>query len=82
MDIRQLSLQKAGRTFVFRYAAGREDEVVEEIIRMAEDPSAEVDWLDAARLGFQITQHALAECCRQSRAEAAPAREGPCSNIP
>ena len=83
MDIRAITLEKKGVTYVFRYAPGREEEVVGEIIRLAEDPAAEIDWLDAARLGFQITQHALAECCRKSsRLAAAEAREGPCSNCP
>ena len=82
MDIRALTVTKGGLTYVFRYVPGREDEVVDEIIRLAEDPSAGLDLMDAARLGFQITQHALAECYRQSIGVAAEAREGPCSNRP
>jgi hypothetical protein len=82
MDIRELSLKKSGLTYLFRYVSGREDEVVNEIIRLAEDPSTDIDWLDAARLGFQITQHAMAECYRQRNGAAVEAREGPCSNYP
>ena len=83
MDIRAITLEKKGVTYVFRYAPGREEEVVGEIIRLAEDPAAELDWLDAAQLGFQITQHALAECYRKTPAVAVKAREGPsCSNYP
>jgi hypothetical protein len=79
MDTRELKLEKSGIKYIFRYAPGHESEMVEEIIRLAEDPSAGLDWLDAARLGFQITQHAAAECCRHATATA-EAREGPCSN--
>jgi hypothetical protein len=83
MDIRAIAMVKKGVTYVFRYAPGREEEVVGEIIRLAEDPAAYLDWLDAAQLGFQITQHALAECYRKSSPPAAAkAREGPCSNCP
>jgi hypothetical protein len=80
MDMCELNLRKEGRTYVFRYAPGCEGQVVEEIIRLAEDPASDLDWVDAARLGFQITQHALADCFRQSALQTVPAREGPCSN--
>jgi hypothetical protein len=81
MDIRTLSLEKNGLKYVFRYVPGREGEVVDEIIRLTDDPGSGLDWLDAARLGFQITQHAAAECYRQPLSPAV-AREGPCSNHP
>ena len=79
-DIRELNVRKDGQTYVFRYAPGGESQVVDEIIRLAEDPASELDWLDAARLGFQITQHAMADCYRQTAAPTAQAKEGPCSN--
>ena len=82
MSIRVLSLVKGPTTYVFRYASGCEGQVVDEIIRLAEDPSTGLGWMDAARLGFQITQHALAECFRRDSGVATPAREGPCSNCP
>ena len=82
MDTRTLTVAKEGVTFAFRYVPGREDEVVDEIIRLAEDPRTGLGWMDAARLGFQITQHALAECFRRDSGVATPAREGPCSNCP
>ena len=79
MENRAITLEKKGVTYVFRYAAGREEELVGEIIRLAEGPAARIDWLDAARLGFQIAQHALAECCRKSslpaHAKGAPKRD-------
>jgi hypothetical protein len=79
-DIRVLNVRKDGQTYVFRYAPGCESQVVDEIIRLAEDPDSRLDWVDAARLGFQITQHAMADCYRDTAVQAAPAREGPCSN--
>jgi len=80
MDTCVLNVKKGGVTYVFRYAPGAEGQVVDEIIRLAEDPASELDWVDAARLGFQITQHAMADCYRETLAQTAPAREGPCSN--
>jgi hypothetical protein len=82
MDIRVLSVHKPDLTYIFRYVAGCEEQVVGEIIRLAEDPASDLDWLDAARLGFQITQHSMADCFRQTLAQAAQAREGPCSHSP
>ena len=75
-----LSLKKGATTYVFRYAPGCEDEVVDEIMRLAADESSEIDWLDAANLGFQITQNAAANCYRQMRYGMARAKDGPCSN--
>lgn len=48
---------------MFRYAPGQEDKVVEEIMQLAEREDTPLDWLDAATLSFQITQHAAADCC-------------------
>jgi hypothetical protein len=80
MDTRVLNVRKDGLTYVFRYAPGGESRVVDEIIRLAEDPASDLDWVDAARLGFQITQHAMADGYRDTNVQTAPAREGPCSN--
>jgi len=82
VTVRTLSLIKGARLYVFRYRPGREDEVVDELIRMAEDPDTTVDWLDAARLGYEITQHAAADCYREMNGENVQAKEGPCSNCP
>ncbi len=60
MEARTLSLHKGGNTYVFRYAPGSESEIVDEIIRQAEDEQSELDWFDAATLSFQITQYAAA----------------------
>jgi len=58
MQVRNLTFAKDGHTFVFRYAPGCEDEVVDEIMQLAEDEDCTLDWLDAATLSFQIAQHA------------------------
>ncbi len=58
MRMRNITFAKDGHTFVFRYAPGHEDEVVDEIMRLAEDEDCSLDWLDAATLSFQIAQSA------------------------
>ncbi len=63
MTTRTVSLDKAGHSFMFRYAPGQEDKVVEEIMQLAEREDTPLDWLDAATLSFQIAQHAAADCC-------------------
>lgn len=62
MSIRTLSLLKGGHKYVFRYSAGCEDEVVDAVMALAEDPQSPLDWLDAATLSFQVTQCAAADC--------------------
>ena len=62
MTSRTLDFHKQGQYFVFRYAPGGEDAVVERLMEMADDAQCPVDWLDAATLSFQITQRAAADC--------------------
>jgi len=62
MTTRTISLVKGGHKYIFRYSSGCEDEVVDEIMRLAEDPRSDLDWLDAATLSFQITQYAAEDC--------------------
>jgi hypothetical protein len=58
MATRTLSLVKDGHRYVFRYATGSEDAVLDEILRLAESADANFDWLDAATLSFQVTHYA------------------------
>jgi len=58
MHMRTLTLTKDGHIFVFRYASGYEDEVINEIMQLAEDEECTLDWLDAATLSFQIARYA------------------------
>jgi len=65
MVLNTLALGKGEHRYVFRYESGREEEVIDAIIRLAEDPHTDVDWTDAAILGFQVAQHS-AQHCRSS----------------
>ena len=62
MTTRTLSLVKNGHKYVFRYCSGREDDIVDAIMDLAEDEDSPVDWLDAATLSFQVTRYAAADC--------------------
>jgi hypothetical protein len=62
MNTRTLTLVKGGHKYVFRYCPGREDDIMDAIMELAEDEQTPVDWLDAATLSFQITQNAAADC--------------------
>ena len=52
--VRQLSLVKGEHRFVFRYAAGREADVVSAFGSMASEPDLGFDWFDAAVLSYQM----------------------------
>lgn len=68
-----LQFARNGTTYVFRYADGCEDQVVGELIRLADDEANGLDWLDAATLSFQVVCGAT-----QRRVERAKATmEGP-----
>lgn len=58
MSTRVLSLAKGGRKYVFRYSLGCEDQLLDQLSHLAERNDIDFDWLDAATLGFQITQKA------------------------
>ena len=62
MKTRVLSLSKGGHKYVFRYSPGHEDEVVDQIVQLAEDNDTNLDWLDAATLSFQIARYTAAGC--------------------
>ena len=62
MTTRTLSLVKGGHKYVFRYSQGCEDEIIDAVMDLAEDPNSPVDWLDAATLSFQVTQITATEC--------------------
>lgn len=62
MEPHTLSLTKGDRRYVFRYSGGCEDQIIDEIIRLAEDGETNFDWLDAAALSFQVTRYVAVEC--------------------
>ncbi len=61
MSHKTLTLVKSGHKYVFRYSAGHENEIVDEIVRLAEDAHTHLDWLDAATLSFQVAQGAAVD---------------------
>lgn len=62
MEKREISLKKDNRDYVFRYEAGDEDRIIDEVVRLAEDDETDVNWLDAATLGFQLAQQTAVDC--------------------
>ena len=52
--IRQLSLVKGSKRFVFRYPTGREADVIDRFATLATDRGNEFDWFDAAVLSYQM----------------------------
>jgi len=64
MSHKTLTLVKSGQKYVFRYSAGSENAIVDEIVRLAEDPQTNLDWLDAATLSFQVAQGAAVDSYR------------------
>lgn len=62
MDVtRQLSLIKGKHRFVFRYCSGCEEELVDALATMANDPASDFDWFDAAVLSYQMGRRIEAE---------------------
>ena len=58
MPLRTIGVETRGHAFILRYEAGEEPQVIDEVMRLAEDPTGELDWADAALLGLQISYHA------------------------
>ncbi len=56
LERRQLVLVKRGHRYLFRYEAGAEVKVLNELIAMAADPTCNLDWFDAAVLSHQMGQ--------------------------
>lgn len=51
---RCLSMVKGRQRFVFRYAEGRESELLAALVALANNPDSEFDWFDAAVLSYQL----------------------------
>ncbi len=67
MTAQMLILEKGQRKYVFRYTAGSEGQLMDQLWRLAEDPRVDLDWVDAAALSFQVL-------CRAGSPSVAPAR--------
>ena len=52
--VRQLALVKGEHRFVFRYAPGREADVIAGFADMASESDVDFDWFDAAVLSYQM----------------------------
>jgi len=52
--LRQLSMVKGEHRYVFRYSRGREAQVINAFVKMADDNRTEFDWFDAAVLSYQM----------------------------
>lgn len=74
MNAKMLTLVKGGHKFVFRYPPGSENDIVDSIVELAEDPDSDLDWLDAATLSFQVAQGAAVDC-QATMLPAPPAHE-------
>lgn len=58
---RQLVLNKGAEKFIFRYEAGREDDLLDVLIDQAKDKRTQFDWFDAAVLSFKLTQSLIGQ---------------------
>ena len=58
MTLQTLRVQKMEHLYLFRYAPGHEDDLVEEVMRLADDPEVDFDWMDATSVSFRVTQDA------------------------
>jgi hypothetical protein len=78
MQTRILNTEKDGHKYVFRYPAGCEQEIVDDILRLADGDDSKLDWFDAAILSFQATRQAAQDCRRvlQPFASVPPGEEG------
>ena len=65
MSKRTVRLTKDGHEYVFSYAPGREGQIVDRIMQLARDAHTDLDWEDAATLGFQIARNAAVDCCTE-----------------
>jgi len=72
MDYRTAQICKGEQMFCFRYEAGSEDRVIEEIMHLAEDGTCELGWPDAVELSLAIVPSSSPEPCRPPRVSARP----------
>lgn len=67
---RELVLVKHGHRYLFRCEPGRENELLDRLVEMVQDPQCELDWFDAAVLSHQLGQrmHAQLQTLRRKSA--------------
>lgn len=72
MDYRTAQICKGEQMFCFRYEAGAEDRVIEELMHLAEDETCELGWQDAVELSLAIVPSSSPEPCRKTRLSSSP----------
>jgi hypothetical protein len=70
----ELSLLKGEERFVFRYAPGQEEQLLDAFVDLANDRRSAFDWFDAAVLSFQLSKHLVDEADRLLCTQDVPAR--------
>lgn len=70
--MRQLVLNKGRQKFIFRYQAGRENELLDALIEQAGDKRTDFDWFDAAVLSFKLAQSLIGQADELLGKNAAP----------
>jgi len=60
MTAKTIRFAKDGHHYVFRYGPDMQDEMIDQIMTLAENRDYNLDWLDAATLSFQIAQYTAA----------------------
>lgn len=60
-QMKELSLLKERENFLFRYESGREEELLDSFVEMANDRDNNFDWFDAAVLSFQLSKQLVEE---------------------
>jgi hypothetical protein len=60
-QVKELSLVKGAERFMFRYASGSEEDVLDAFVATANDRQNNFDWFDAAVLSFQLSKHLVEE---------------------
>ena len=60
-SLRQLSLDKGGHRYVFRYRPGCEADVIGAFANLAGDDDTDFDWFDAAVLSYQMVRRIVLE---------------------
>lgn len=58
-DLRQLALVKGGQQYIFRYAEGEEEVLIQALMEMAGRTDLGFDWFDAAVLSRQANDKLL-----------------------
>lgn len=59
--MKQLVLNKGSEKYIFRYAEGNEEQLLDALVEKADDGSCDFDWFDAAVISFKLTQSLIGQ---------------------